>query len=210
VLLDAAPAVGVDWLAPDQLLTRVDLNAAERIAGVRVDSGDGLFVYTGLERRAATVTDPAQLVNRAGSDLTAVEWLRERDIAGDCVERLPISETVLGLPLHQSASPRWASRCWTGRRRPSCSQRVPATSVRIPAHRRTLATPGATGSPVNPIPSEPPGSLRRVGSRRNHVPLIGGTCGGRHIERDQIRFHRPNDEAKFNAQFAIGIDQRGL
>ena len=31
----------------------------------------------------------------------------------------------------------------------------------------------------------------------------------RHIERDQIGFHRPGDEAKFNEQFAIGVDQRG-
>ncbi len=31
----------------------------------------------------------------------------------------------------------------------------------------------------------------------------------RHIERGQIGFHRPNDEAKFNQQFAIGIDERG-
>jgi hypothetical protein len=28
----------------------------------------------------------------------------------------------------------------------------------------------------------------------------------RHIERDQIGFHRPNDEAKFNEQFPIGVD----
>jgi hypothetical protein len=31
----------------------------------------------------------------------------------------------------------------------------------------------------------------------------------RHIEREQIGFHRPNDETKFNEQFASGIDQRG-
>jgi hypothetical protein len=31
----------------------------------------------------------------------------------------------------------------------------------------------------------------------------------RHIERNQIGFHTPDDEAKFNEQFAIGIDQRG-
>ena len=30
-----------------------------------------------------------------------------------------------------------------------------------------------------------------------------------HIERVQIGFHRPDDETKFNEQFAIGIDQRG-
>ena len=51
-----AGAVGVDWLAPDQLVTRVDLDAAERFAGVPVESGDALLVHTGLERRAATVT----------------------------------------------------------------------------------------------------------------------------------------------------------
>jgi hypothetical protein len=28
----------------------------------------------------------------------------------------------------------------------------------------------------------------------------------RHIERAQMGFHRPNDEAKFNEQFAIGVD----
>lgn len=32
----------------------------------------------------------------------------------------------------------------------------------------------------------------------------------RHIERAQIGFHRPDDEAKFNKQFATAIDQRGL
>ena len=31
----------------------------------------------------------------------------------------------------------------------------------------------------------------------------------RQIERDQIGFHRPNDEAMFNEQFASGLDQRG-
>ena len=30
----------------------------------------------------------------------------------------------------------------------------------------------------------------------------------RHIERDQIGFHRRDDEAKFNEQFAISVDQR--
>ena len=29
----------------------------------------------------------------------------------------------------------------------------------------------------------------------------------RHIERAQIGFHRPNDEARFNEQFAIAIDR---
>jgi GH24 family phage-related lysozyme (muramidase) len=32
----------------------------------------------------------------------------------------------------------------------------------------------------------------------------------RHIDRAQIGFHRPNDEALFNAQFASAIDQGRL
>ena len=52
-----------------------------KFAGARVDSGDGLFVHIGLERRAATVTDPAQLVNRAGSDLTAVDEIQVLGVA---------------------------------------------------------------------------------------------------------------------------------
>ena len=31
----------------------------------------------------------------------------------------------------------------------------------------------------------------------------------RHIERAQIGFHRPHDEAKFNEQFATAIDPSG-
>jgi hypothetical protein len=30
-----------------------------------------------------------------------------------------------------------------------------------------------------------------------------------HIDRAQIGFHRPNDEVKFNEQFATAIDLRG-
>jgi kynurenine formamidase len=103
VLLDVAGAAGVDWLAADHLVTPADLEAAERFGGVRVEPGDAIFVHTGLEGRAET-TDPAELVHRAGLDLAAVEWLHQRDVAvysGDCVERLPITEPVLELPLHQ-------------------------------------------------------------------------------------------------------------
>ena len=155
VLLDVAGAARVDWLAADQLVTRTELDAAERFAGVRVEAGDAIFVHTGLDRRAATVTDPAQLVNRAGLDLTAVEWLRERDVAvysGDCVERLPSTDTVLPLPLHQIgiAAMGLVLLDW-----PTLADLLAACTryqrFEFLLTVAPLAVPRATGSPVNPI-----------------------------------------------------------
>ncbi len=103
VLLDVAAAVGRPWLEPHEEVTPAHLDAAQEQAGLRVQPGDAIFVHTGLERRAGD-RDAADLVERAGVDLASVYWLREHDVAvfaGDCVERLPISDPVLMLPLHQ-------------------------------------------------------------------------------------------------------------
>jgi kynurenine formamidase len=154
VLLDVAGATGVPWLEPDRVVTPADLEAAEALAGLRVEPGDAIFVHTGLERRA-TPHDPAELVARAGLDLDCVYWLRERDVAvysGDCVERLPISDPVLELPLHQIglAAMGLALLDWP---------RLTALLAACARYDRAdflltvapLRIPFATGSPVNPI-----------------------------------------------------------
>src|SRR4029077_15343895 len=54
VLLDVARARGVERLQPGQVIGSVELEAAERAQGVRVESGDVLLIRTG-HIRAFTV-----------------------------------------------------------------------------------------------------------------------------------------------------------
>ena len=49
VLLNIAAVRGAPWMSPDDGVTAADLDAAERRQGVRVESGDVIFVYTGLQ-----------------------------------------------------------------------------------------------------------------------------------------------------------------
>jgi kynurenine formamidase len=154
VLLDVAAACDVPWLTEGHVITPAELDAAERHAGVQVGPGDALFVHSGLERRAAP-RDPADVGARAGLGVEAVGWLRERDIAvysGDCVERLPISDEVLELPLHQIGIavmglvlldwPRLTDLL------AACAQFGRAVFLLTVAPLRIV---GGTGSPVNPI-----------------------------------------------------------
>jgi kynurenine formamidase len=154
VLLDVAAAAGVPWLEPARFVTPADLEAAEALAGLRIEPGDAVVVHTGLERRAAP-GHPAELVDRAGLDLPSVHWLHDRDVAvfaGDCVERLPISDEVLELPLHQIgiAAMGLALLDW-----PALTDLLAACA----GYRRwdflltaaPLRIPGGSGSPVNPI-----------------------------------------------------------
>jgi kynurenine formamidase len=154
VLLDVAAAAGVPWLEADQFVRPADLEAAETGAGLRVEPGDAVFVHTGLERRAAPA-HPAELVARAGLDLAAVSWLHARDVAvfaGDCVERLPISDEALPLPLHQIgiAAMGLALLDW-----PLLADLVAACDRYGRSEFLLTVAPlrirGGTGSPVNPI-----------------------------------------------------------
>lgn len=154
VLLDVAAARGVPYLAAGDMVTAGDLTAAEKHAGVRVESGDAVFVHIGLERREADqgTEDPA---DRAGLGADCLPWLHEREVAvysGDCVERIPYPSTAVPLPLHQIGlvamglvlldCPRLAdlvAACEDTGRHEFLLTAAP------------LRLPGATGSPVNPL-----------------------------------------------------------
>lgn len=91
VLLDIAGARGVPWLAPDQGVFAADLDAAEKRQRIRVESGDAIFVYTGLQKREVT-EGPESLGQRVGIMPDAIRWMHEREIAvysGDCVDAFP-------------------------------------------------------------------------------------------------------------------------
>jgi kynurenine formamidase len=91
VLLDVAAVRGQPWLAPDEGVYAADLDAAEQRQGVRVESGDCIFVYTGLQKREAS-EGPENLAQRVGIMPDAIRWMHERAIAvysGDCVDAFP-------------------------------------------------------------------------------------------------------------------------
>jgi kynurenine formamidase len=91
VLLNIAAARGVEWLTPDDGVTAADLDAAERRQRVRVESGDCIFVYTGLQKREAA-EGPENLGQRVGIMPDAIKWMHAREVAvysGDCVDAFP-------------------------------------------------------------------------------------------------------------------------
>lgn len=91
VLLNIAAVRGRDWLTPDDGVTAADLSAAEDRQALKVESGDCLFVYTGLQKREAA-EGPENLGERVGIMPDAIRWMHEREIAvysGDCVDAFP-------------------------------------------------------------------------------------------------------------------------
>jgi kynurenine formamidase len=154
VLLDVARARGVDWLADDAYVTVGDLLAAEELAGIRVGSGDAVFIHIGLEAREAAI-GPEDITRRAGLHATCLEWLHERQVAvysGDCVERTPYPSDLMPLPLHQIGlaamglclldCPRVSPLVATAERLGRSSFLLMVAPLRIP---------GGTGSAVNPL-----------------------------------------------------------
>jgi kynurenine formamidase len=153
VLLDVAAAQGRDWLAPDSYVTIDDLEAAEKLAGVEVGSGDAIFVRIGLEEREAA-QGPEDITVRAGLHAECLEWLWEREVSvysGDCVERMPYPSEIMPLPLHQVGLAS-IGLCLLDNPR---VEELTATCRRLGRSEflltvAPLALPGGTGSPVNP------------------------------------------------------------
>ena len=81
VLMDIARLRGVPYLEPGTRIYIEDLEAWEEMAGVRVSSGDAVFIRTGRWARRATVGLWDVNNQRAGLDPSVIPWLKERDIA---------------------------------------------------------------------------------------------------------------------------------
>ena len=104
VLLDIPALRGVDALEPGEPIFPEDLEAAEKEAGLLVQTGDALLVRTGrwAWRRANGPWDAGSLA--AGLDASCLPWLRGRDVAAlgsDGVsDVLPSRVDGVGMPIH--------------------------------------------------------------------------------------------------------------
>ena len=161
VLIDVPRLKGVPYLEPGTAIYVEDLEAWEKRAGVRVGSGDALFIRTGVwARRKAEgpwLRGRAEGGRSAGLDPSVLPWLRQRDVA------------LLGSDHPQYVSPGVAGGAPRGAVHDfallylgmslfdNCD--LEAVADAAAARKRweflltaaPLAIPGGTGSPLNPI-----------------------------------------------------------
>jgi kynurenine formamidase len=154
VLLDVAAARNIKWYEPHEYVTVADFEAAEKRQGVRVGSGDAIFVRTGMERMEAEMGEQ-DTYPRAGLHAECAEWMHQREVSvygGDCIEKLPYpSESFtsavhmivlasMGLPiLDWPALTELAAKCEQLKRWDYLLTTAP------------LRIPGGTSSPINPL-----------------------------------------------------------
>ena len=80
ILIDIPELKGVPYLEPGEAIYPNDLDAWEKKTGVRVQSGDVVFIRTGRwARRIAK--GPWSMAERAGLHGSSVAWLHKRDIS---------------------------------------------------------------------------------------------------------------------------------
>ena len=154
VLLDVAAARSVTWYKPDEYVTVADFEAAEKRQHLRVESGDAIFVRTGMERMEAELGEQ-DIYPRAGLHAECVEWMHQRQVSvygGDCIEKLPYPSESFTSAMHMIvlASMGLPILDW-----PSLTV-LARTCERLNRWDYLLTTaplrlPGGTSSPINPL-----------------------------------------------------------
>jgi kynurenine formamidase len=81
ILMDIPRLKGVDWLEPGTPIYAEDLEAWEKRSGVKVSSGDIVFIRTGRWDRVAKVGNWNAGQQAAGLDASVLPWLKQRDVA---------------------------------------------------------------------------------------------------------------------------------
>jgi kynurenine formamidase len=105
VLLDVARAHGVERLDGGLALTPAHLEAAEDLAGVRVESGDIVLLRTGQMQLLHAGDKMAYAISTAGPSLQTVRWFHQRQVAAVATDNLsfevfPGEIDGLLLPVH--------------------------------------------------------------------------------------------------------------
>ena len=160
ILVDLPLLRGVPYLEPGTAIYASDLEAWEKFSGVKISSGDALFIRAGRWARRARLGAWNAGRDAAGLHGSAMPWLKQRDIAllgsdgvndvqpsgvvgaGEAANRPvhTLAIAVLGVPLVDNAYLEDAAREAASRRRWEFLLTV-----------APLAIPGGTGSPANPI-----------------------------------------------------------
>jgi kynurenine formamidase len=159
VLLDFPRLLGVKYLKGSRAIYPQDLDAWERKAGVKVGSGDAVFVRTGRWARYEAEGEWDALKDSAGLDVSCMAWLKKRDVAvlgsdlaSDVMPSgiedggpafLPVhlvAIVAMGLPILDNCDLETVSEAAAARERWTFLLTV-----------APLAVEGGTGSPVNPV-----------------------------------------------------------
>ena len=157
ILMDIPLLKGVKYLEPGTAIYSEDLEAWEKKAGLRVSSGDVLFIRTGRWARRAEV-GPWDLEKQgaAGLHVSCAKWLRRRDVAmigSDAAsDVLPSGIEGISHPVHLLALNVMGIHIFDNCDLEELSQ---AASSRNRWEFLITAAPipvtGGTGSPLNPI-----------------------------------------------------------
>ncbi|MFN8518946.1 MAG: cyclase family protein [Chloroflexota bacterium] len=156
VLLDVAAARGVPTLPAGTGITAADLEAAERLTGEHVRTGDAIVVRSGHDLRALEEGDSHDdTAPHEGVMADVLPWLHERSVAiytGDCIEQRPSGYTSVPMPLHEIGLVAMGLCLLDApdveRLTAACRSRGRSTFALVIA---PLIVPGGTASPVNPL-----------------------------------------------------------
>ncbi len=156
ILVDIPGLKGVPYLEPSQAIYPEDLEAWEKKAGVKIGSGDVVFIRTGRWARRAAKGPWDVSKASAGLYASSARWLKQRDIAmlgSDAASDVapsgiegvaqPVHQLMLiaaGTPIFDNCDLEAVARAAADRKR----WEFLITASPMPV-------PGGTGSPLNPI-----------------------------------------------------------
>jgi kynurenine formamidase len=158
VLVDLPRLKGVPYLEPGTPIYPQDIEAWEKVAGVKIGPGDALFLRTGRWARRAALGpfDQSRTGKRSGPSASMIPWLKQRDVAllgGDVPPSLAPSEidgvtgavhdfalVYLGVHVFDNVDLEALAETAAARKRWEFLLTVAPLAIR-----------GGTGSPVNPI-----------------------------------------------------------
>jgi kynurenine formamidase len=156
ILMDIPRLKGVPYLEPNVAIYPEDLDAWEKKAGIKVGSGDVVFIRTGRWARRAKKGPWDVSKESAGLHASCVKWLRDRDIAmlgSDAAsDMMPSGIAGVQQPIHQliliaMGTPIF-DNCDLEALGDAANQRHRWEFLITAA---PLSVPGGTGSPLNPI-----------------------------------------------------------